>query len=96
MRDGAREALRQLGERLESLSTDKHRRDAGMIHKMWQWINDRVSLEQDETAPRRRHFRLAIMIPGSRTFMPRIPSLGCRCQSRIWGSGFIMPAPLGF
>ena len=42
MRDGAREALRQLGERLESLSTDKHRRGAGMIHKMWQWINDRV------------------------------------------------------
>ena len=78
MRSGATEALRQLGVRLAALTTDEERRKVGLTHRQFAWIDSRVRMEHDETAHRRRHFRLAIAIPGSKTFMPRIPSLGCR------------------
>ena len=78
MRAGATEALRQLGVRLAALTTDEERRKVGLTHRQFAWIDSRVRMEHDETAHRRRHFRLAITIPGTKTFMPRIPSLGCR------------------
>ena len=78
MRDGATEALRQVRTRLKPLSTDSARREAGVIHRMWQWLWGRCTMEYDETGRRRHYSRLAIGIPGSKTFMPTIPALGDR------------------
>ncbi len=69
MRAGATEELRQLGVRFAALTTDEEQRKVGLRQ---------VRMKHDETARRRRHFRLTIAIPGTKTFMPRIPSLGCR------------------
>lgn len=78
MREGAAAAIRQVRERFAFLTTEKERRAAGYTHKQWAWIDNRVRMAHDDSARRRRHFRLAIAIPGSKTFMPKIPALGCR------------------
>ena len=70
-------AIKQVRQRLAAMSTDAERRKAGVTHSTWQWIHRRVTMDHDECARRRRYFRLCVAIPGSKAFMPRIPSLGC-------------------
>ena len=63
MREVAREALRQVGQRFAVVSADEERRKAGKLgvwHNTRAWMNIRTQMEYDEGACRRRYFRLLI------------------------------------
>ena len=71
MREGASEALRQLRQREGAIHRGQRRR-AGLTHGQWEWIDRRVAMEHDETRRRRKYFRLAIAIPGTKTFIAKL------------------------